>query len=296
MNIFDVRHKTVYRYRRNVKLGPHRLMVRPRASHALRLIATELSCSPPAEISWVYDVFGNSVATATFSAPTAELTVESRIRLELFAPDWPVFPIAPSVQSYPFAYTESDRIDLGAMLVPQYPDPAGRLQSWARAFVRGPATDTLALLKDLNAGVSAWISYQSRDDEGTQTPLETLSRGFGSCRDMALLMIEAARHLGFGARVVSGYLYNPSQDQNFGGASGSTHAWVEIFLPGAGWISFDPTNRTIGGSTLIPVAVARDLWQAAPISGSFVGTPGDCYEMAVTVQVTNAAARGVIAA
>lgn len=290
MKILDVLHTTTYRYSRQVVLEPHRLMLRPRASHDLRLISTQLSCSPPATVSWVYDVFGNSIAMATFADMANTLTIESRIKLELFASAWPVFQVAASAHSYPFDYSLDERIDLGMMIVPQYPDPDGRLLSWARAFVRGSVTDTLSLLKDMNEGITGWISYQSRDDEGTQAPLETLDRGFGSCRDIALLMIEAVRHLGFGARIVSGYLHNPLNEDKGSAASGSTHAWVEIYLPGAGWISFDPTNRKVGGSNLIPVAVARDIKQAVPISGSFVGATSDFLGMSVSVVVTNGAA------
>jgi transglutaminase-like putative cysteine protease len=156
--------------------------------------------------------------------------------------------------------------------------------------VLGERTDTLSLLKDLNAGVSAWVSYQTRDDEGTQSPIESLDRGWGSCRDIAVLMIEAARSLGFGARIVSGYLYRPVTDGGLtggGAASDTTHAWAEIYLPGAGWVTFDPTNRTVGTSGLIPVAVARDITQAVPVSGSFVGSPGDFAGMTVQVSVVS---------
>jgi transglutaminase-like putative cysteine protease len=292
VSVLEVCHTTTYRYRRDVALGAHRLMLRPRASHDLRLIATGLSCSPPAAVSWTHDVFGNSIATAAFSMMASTLTIESRIKLELFASAWPVFDVAASAHSYPFLYGEDDRTDLGAMMIPQYPDPEGRLRAWASAFVRGSVTDTLALLKDLNGGITGWISYQSRDDEGTQTPLHTLSRGFGSCRDIALLMVEAARHLGFGARIVSGYLYTPPGVAGWGETPGSTHAWVEIFLPGAGWIPFDPTNRKVGGSNLIPVAVARDIKQAVPIGGSFVGTTGDFLGMSVAVLVSNISENG----
>jgi transglutaminase-like putative cysteine protease len=288
MSVLEVHHTTTYRYRRDVVLGPHKLMLRPRASHDLRLIATGLTCKPTAEVAWTYDVFGNSIATAVFSAPDSSLMIESRINLELFASAWPVFDIAASAHSYPFRYGEDDCLDLGAMMVPQYPDPEGTLLAWARAFVRGSVTDTLSLLKDLNNGITGWISYQGRDDEGTQAPLHTLSRGFGSCRDIALLMIEAARHLGFGARIVSGYLYMPPSEIGWSVAPGSTHAWVEIFLPGAGWIPFDPTNRKVGGASLIPVAVARDIKQAVPIGGSFIGATDDFLGMSVAVLVSNA--------
>ena len=171
------------------------------------------------------------------------------------------------------------------MAIQQYPDPTGRLKDWARAFVRGNKTDTLALLKDLSAGVSKWINYQSREDEGTQSPVQTLDRGWGSCRDFAVLFVEAARNLGFGARIVSGYLYNPGQGVVGTGGAGSTHAWAEVYVPGAGWITFDPTNRSVGGFNLIPVAVARDIWQVMPVTGSFVGTTDAFQGMSVEVSV-----------
>jgi transglutaminase-like putative cysteine protease len=218
--------------------------------------------------------------------PAAELRIESGLQLETYVGAQPSSEIAREAASYPFIYSPDDRIDLGRMLEPEHPDPADRLGSWARGFVRSHPTDTLALLADLNAGISAWISYRSRDTEGTQTPIETLDRGSGSCRDLAVLLIEAARHLGFGARVVTGYLYSPAAD---GGpaatGAGATHAWADIYLPGAGWIAYDPTNATIGGLNLIRVAVTRSIRQAVPIAGNFVGAPGDYLGMSVEVTV-----------
>ena len=158
---------------------------------------------------------------------------------------------------------------------------AVQLRAWAEGFVRSRPTDTLSLLKDLSFGVSSWILYQSREDEGTQSPIETLDRGWGSCRDLAVLFIEAARTLGFGARVVSGYLYNPARAHEVG----TTHAWAEIFVPGAGWITFDPTNRGVGGSNLIPVAVAHNIAQAMPVAGSFTGMTDAFQGMSVEVVV-----------
>jgi transglutaminase-like putative cysteine protease len=161
------------------------------------------------------------------------------------------------------------------------------LLSWARAFVRSNPTDTLALLKDLSNGVPGWISYQAREQEGTQPPTQTLERRSGSCRDFAVLFAEAARSLGFGARIVSGYLYNPDQGSVGSTGAGSTHAWAEIYVPGAGWITFDPTNRSVGGFNLIPVAVVRDIRQAMPVAGSFVGSPDAFQGMTVEVEVTS---------
>jgi transglutaminase-like putative cysteine protease len=281
LTILDVRHTTVYRYSRPVRLGDHRLMLRPRDSHDLRLIGTSLNISPVASIRWVHDVFGNSIALASFTDPTTELRIESVLRLETFAAERPAFQIVPEAVSYPFIYSADDRIDLGRLLDCQYPDPTDRVGSWARGFVRSNPTDTLALLADLNSGVGAWISYQSRETEGTQTPVETLDRGSGSCRDFAVLLIEAARSLGFGARIVSGYLHGPTATLG----AGTTHAWADIYVPGSGWIAYDPTNGTIDSGDLIRVAVTRDIGQAVPIAGSFIGTPNSYLGMTVTVTV-----------
>ena len=276
-----MRHTTVYRYGRPVRLGVHRLMLRPRDSHDVHLIETSLNISPAASIRWLHDVFGNSVALASFTEATAELRIESILRLETFAAKRPAFEITPEAVSYPFIYRADDRIDLGRLLERQYPDPTDRVGSWARGFVRSNPTDTLALLADLNNGVAARISYQARETEGTQTPIETLNRGWGSCRDFAVLLIEAARCLGFGARIVSGYLYSPSA-----AGAGTTHAWADIYVPGSGWIAYDPTNGTIDSGDLIRVAVTRDISQAIPIAGSFVGTPDSYVGMTVNVTVT----------
>jgi transglutaminase-like putative cysteine protease len=215
------------------------------------------------------------------------LVIDSEAEIQLHAAAWPVFDISGSAIFYPFRYSDDERTDLGALATQQYPDLGGRLRKWARGFVRSNPTDTLSLLKDLSTGVAEQISYQSREMEGTQSPTETLDRGWGSCRDFAVLLIEAARSLGFGARIVSGYLYNPDRYRVGSAGAGSTHAWAEVFVPGAGWITFDPTNRSVGGFNLIPVAVARDIRQAMPVSGSFVGTTDSFQGMWVEVRVTS---------
>ena len=189
---------------------------------------------------------------------------------------------------HPFAYAADEWTDLGALTVPQYGDAHGRLARWIEGFVMARPTDTLSLLKDVSNGVFTQISYQSRDDEGTQSPIETLDRGWGSCRDFAVLLAEAARRLGLGARIVSGYLSDPEMGLVGSAGSGSTHAWVEIFVPGAGWIAFDPTNRSVGSGNLIPLAVARNITQATPVAGTFLGTNVDLLSMEVLVIVESA--------
>jgi transglutaminase-like putative cysteine protease len=283
-----IHHRTTYRYRQPVSLGPHRLMLRPRESRDLRLLSNDVTVTPSAAVSWAHDVFGNAVATAVFQIMADNLVIDSVAELQLDAVAWPVFDIAASAVFYPFRYSDDEWADLGALAIQQYPDPAGQLAAWARAFVRSNPTDTLSLLKDLSAGITGWIGYQSREDEGTQSPIQTLNRGWGSCRDFAVLFAGAARSLGFGARIVSGYLYNP--DSDFVGSmigAGATRAWAEVYVPGADWVTFDPTNRSVGGVNLIPVAVARDIRQTMPVTGSFSGMSNAFAGMSVEVRVTS---------
>ena len=212
----------------------------------------------------------------TFQTKTDNLAIDSVSELQLDAAAWPVFSIAASAIVYPFRYSDDEWTDLGALRRQQYPDPTGRVRDWARAFVRGPSTDTLSLLKDLSAGVTSWIRYQSRDDEGTQPPTQTLDRGWGSCRDFCGgSFADAVRSLGFGARLVLHLwlsLQSRSAKRRISSGVGSTHAWAEVFVPGAGWITFDPTNRERRRlqSGLIPVAVVRDIQLSDSVSGNFM--------------------------
>ena len=285
MIALKIQHTTTYRYHQPVSLEAHRLMLRPRESRDLRLLSHDVYLTPSAELTWAQDVFGNAVATANFRTMADTLIIDSYAELELDAIAWPIFDIAGSAVTYPFSYADDEWTDLGALRTQQYLDPVGHLAAWARGFIYDNPTDTLCLLKDMCAGVSSAINYQSREDEGTQSPLQTLNRGWGSCRDFAVLFVEAARSLGFGARLVSGYLHNPDQVQIGSTGSGSTHAWGEIFVPGAGWIAFDPTNRSVGSANLIPVAVARDIRQIIPVAGSFSGMSDAFAGMMVEVRV-----------
>jgi transglutaminase-like putative cysteine protease len=286
MSSLRIHHRTTYRYREAVAFGPHRLMLRPRESRDLQLTGFEIVVTPTPQITWAQDVWGNAVATATFQSMHDTMVVDSVAQIELAAAAWPIFDIAATAIVYPFRYSPDEWMDLGALTAQQYPDPDGRLAGWARAIVRGPATDTLSLLKDLSTAIPSAILYQEREEEGTQAPVDTLARGWGSCRDFAVLFAEAARCLGFGARVVSGYLRDadPAGVRSVG--AGATHAWAEVYVPGAGWITFDPTNRSVGGANLIPVAVARDIRQAVPVAGSFVGPSDALIGMNVEVSVT----------
>jgi transglutaminase-like putative cysteine protease len=286
MTLLTVRHVTTYRYAKPVSFGRHRLMLRPRDSHDLRLESAELSISLPGTLRWQYDVFGNSVASIDFVDSANVLSFASTLRVERYALARPDFPIAPEAESYPFIHSADDRTDLGRLCERHYPDPRNVVGDWARQFVAKERPRTWDVLTAMNAAIRPAFRYAARHDEGTQTPLETLERSSGTCRDFALLFMEAARTLGFGARFVTGYLYDPDLDA---GATvqgaGATHAWAEIFLPGAGWVDFDPTNGLIAAENLLRVAVTRDPSQAVPISGSYVGTPSDYLGMDVEVTV-----------
>lgn len=248
------------------------------------MLSSCIEVTPRAFLTWTNDVFGNVITSAGFDAPADGLVIDSTAMVALAAEPWPVFDIAASALRYPFFYSSDEILDLGPLAQPQYFDPVGRLAEWAGAFVRGDDTDTLALLQDLVAGTATQIRYQSREEEGTQSPRQTLDRGWGSCRDFAVLFAEAARTLGFGARLVSGYLYNP--DRPLQSDTGATHAWAEIYLPGPGWITFDPTHRALGGFNLIPVAVGRGIAQVMPVAGTFFGVSDAHLGMSVEVEVT----------
>ena len=287
MKILTVRHATKYNYARPVTFGPHRLMLRPRDSHDLRLVSAELTLSPPANVRWMHDVFGNSVALADFQVPGTMLAITSTLKIERYGIEGPVFPIAPEAEFYPFIYSSSDRVDLGRLNELDDPDPEGVLARWANSFVNSRPMRTLELLTNMNAALKPMVVYTERHAPGTQSPAETLQKKSGACRDFAMTFIEAARYLGFGARFVSGYLYDPALDKGDATeATAATHAWAEIYLPGAGWIEYDPTDVLIGGEMLIRVAVTRDPAQAIPISGSYTGTPADFLGMSVEVTVT----------
>lgn len=285
-----VRHKTIYRYHRPVLPGEHRLMSRPRGSHDLRLIDTGLTITPaPAKLRWVHDVFGNSIAIVSFAEPAAELVFESTFCAEHFPMPQQTILVEAYAERLPFLYSDDEAIDLGQTRLPHYADPQQRISSWAQG-VAGTIADrnSLAVLTAMTAAIRNQLTYQRREEMGVQAPLETLERGSGSCRDFAVLMMEAARSLGLAAQFVSGYLY----DERLVGAqgrlagSGSTHAWVQVYLPGAGWVEFDPTNTLVGGRNLIRVAIAREASQAAPLTGSFAGTAADFHSLTVDVQVT----------
>jgi transglutaminase-like putative cysteine protease len=265
------------------------MMLRPREGHDQRLIEAKLDITPkPAEVRWVHDVFGNSVAVARFTGRACELRFESTVQLEHQPLNVLDFQLEEYARTYPFSYGMEEVPDLARSIERHYPDPEREVDRWARQFLRkeGP-TDTLDLLARMTHAVKHSLTYISRQERGIQVPVRTLKLGSGTCRDFALLMIEAARSLGFAARFVSGYLYSPGRDGSGHVGGGSTHAWVRIYLPGAGWVEFDPTNGIVGNRDLIRVAIVRDPSQAIPLQGTWIGFPAENLGMTVEVSVTS---------
>lgn len=289
MQRLTVTHKTGYFYRRPVVFGDHRLMFRPRDSHDLRVIEATLTIEPAADVHWLFDVFNNSVAVASFSEAADSLQFTSSIIIDRYPLMQESYPIEPYARTLPFSYPIREMPDLGRTIERHYPDPDRMVAEWTRQFLGSSMapTDTEQFLFDLNRTIQGELTYEARHEPGVQTPAETLALGSGSCRDYALLMMECARSVGLAARFVSGYLYDPALDGGPGGTvgAGSTHAWVQVYLPGAGWIEFDPTNASHGAQNLVPVAVARDPNQAIPVAGTFEGEAEDFVKMTADVEV-----------
>ena len=265
-------------------------MLRPRDSQGQRQLESSLHITPePAEMLWTHDVFGNCVAVARFRGRARELSFVSTLRLDHAEQGAAAGWVEDHARTMPFSYDPEDMPDLQRSIERQQPDPDHVLSNWARSFLRtdGP-TDTLALLEAMTHRIHRRFTYKGRQEAGIQAPPDTMRLGTGSCRDFAVLMIEAVRCLGLAARFVSGYIYVPSRagrDERLGG--GNTHAWVQVYVPGAGWLEFDPTNGIVGNRDLIRVAVVREPRQAVPLSGSWTGAAADCLGMEVSIQVTS---------
>ncbi|NKJ47274.1 transglutaminase [Burkholderia sp. SG-MS1] len=279
-----VRHKSLYRYSEPVSFGEHRMMFRPHSSHDMRLVTSQLCITPtPICLRWLHDVFDNSVAIATFSGEASRLLFDSAVTLEHDEAPSPDYAIEPYAAVWPFAYTNEEATDLVNARSRRYPEAS--VDSWARSFIaRTGHSSTMAILRAMTTAIKDGFLYVRRTEKGVYRPADTLSRRSGSCRDFAVLMIDAARSPGFAARFVSGYIFVPDQDTTEGG--GATHAWLQIFLPGAGWVDFDPTNSIIGNRHLIRVAVAWDQHQALPLWGTWTGAQSSFLGLDVEVSVT----------
>jgi transglutaminase-like putative cysteine protease len=288
-----VRHVTTYRYKHPVGFGEHRMMFRPRDCSDQRLVSHRLVILPvPTTLRWTQDVFGNCVALAQFAGRAKTLSFESLLEVdhggERVSPDL----VREHARLFPFTYDTDEMPDLLRSIERQWPDPNHVVDRWARCFLAEQSQlDTLDLLSSMTKTIRRRFTYKPRHEPGIQDPRTTLSLETGTCRDFAMLMMEAVRSLGMAARFVSGYLHvptNPRPDEAERNGGGNTHAWLQVYLPGPGWVEFDPTNGIVGSRGLIRVATVRDPAMAIPLSGSWTGAPGDCLGMDVTVRVTAA--------
>ena len=286
--IYDLEHVTTYRYRQPVTFGDHRAIFLPSLGYSGRILRYSLDTNIPATVHWMMDTLSNNVAILQFEDKSPELTVTYRLRGEHFGiKDAEDFPLSQRAQEVPVQYTPDEWIDLSTFMRPHAEDHDGSVAAWAKRFVAGDRDDALDVLERMMDEIWNSFDYQARETEGTQTPGKTLKLKQGTCRDYAWLMIEALRRLGFACRFVSGYLYDEALDGGEVGmtGSGATHAWLQVYLPGAGWCNYDPTNRITAGFELIRVAIARHPGQVMPLSGSWYGGSNDYLGMEVNVNI-----------
>ncbi|MFZ5720820.1 MAG: transglutaminase family protein [Pseudomonadota bacterium] len=267
-----IRHETHYAYERPVGFAPHRLLVRPRDSHAMRVVDARLTVSPPGENRWLYDALGNSVCLFAPRGETNRLSIVSELVIERFPAQLADVRIQDPHTATPIVYGAADRPVLAPFIEPATEDTQGDMLRWLRGHVGDPHEPALNFLLRLNRTIHDGFAYQPRDLGAAQDPAQTVRLGAGACRDLAWLMVEALRRLGYAARFVTGYLHDPGLGAIRG--AGATHAWCEVFLPDLGWTEFDPTNALAESHHLIPVAVARTPLEAAPVSGAILGDAG----------------------
>lgn len=290
MRTFHIHHRTRYAYDRAVTFGPHRLMIRPRDGHDMRILGSSLVVTPRADVHWAFNAFGNSVTLLTFRDQASELVIASELNLRRYGFDEPAPRIERYADAYPFDYDSEERIDLAPLLLLLFPGDRPAVESWIATVIASPLpASSFQVLDLLVSAVHRGFRYMRREEYGVQSPAETIATASGSCRDFALLFMEAARILGFAARFVTGYLYDastdPARNETLKGG-GSTHAWADIFIPGAGWVEFDPTNRIVAGRNLIRVATTRSPAQAVPVSGTYEHNGASFLGMDVEVSVT----------
>jgi len=282
----NISHVTEYRFPSTVTLLPHRLLLRPRENHNVRIESSVLEISPAHTLQWKRDVLDNSVALVGFTEPADRLRVASSVVIQHYEENPFDFLVDDYAVNHPFDYAEEDRTELAPFQQSVYPSDWDAVQRWLDSLGLRQPMETFALLDRMNRAIAGGFLYQMRELPGVQPPALTLASNSGSCRDFAALFMEACRYLGLASRFVSGYLFAPSTEAG----NASTHAWAEVYLPGAGWKGFDPTSGVVAGNKYIAVAVARHPEAVPPVAGSYLGPTGQQPTLNVAVQVSALAA------
>ena len=276
-----IHHHTRYRYAKPVPFSPHRLMFRPRWEPGLKLDKFAVTVSPKHHLRWMRDTQDNPVGLLELTEPAPELVIDMEAFVEVAEQNPFDFVLEQGTAEYPFEYDDGTRQELAALMQPLYPRDAEALRAWLHPIWHpGRRRETVGLLQELNAVIYGRTKYQRRERRGVQSPAETLELGTGSCRDFATLFIEACRHLGLASRFVSGYMYHSEIDGRM-----SMHAWAEVYLPGPGWIGFDPSWGILVDSQYVPTAMTRHPEHAPPISGTYFGFAKDFLGMEVNLYV-----------
>ncbi|HBR93240.1 MAG TPA: transglutaminase family protein [Opitutae bacterium] len=288
----SIQHHTTHSYERAVSFSDHALFLRPLDSHLRHVVRFEVATTPASQQRWVRDAYGNLVLRCNFGLlESQQLSFNTSIVIEVGEDNPFDFILESYATAYPFSYREPDLTALRPYVNAQAPKGAGRVLDWFYQAVPSPMqhVDVVQFLSDLNAAVARDINYLRRDEEGIQDPDTTLALRTGSCRDMAVLFIAITRQLGFAARFCSGYLYDPpvaGEDAHvFNRAVGSMHAWAEIYLPGAGWKGFDPTNGILANGFFIPCAVSHEPKAVDPIQGSYFANASVASTMDVSLEI-----------
>ena len=263
-----IHHRTSYHYSLKVLLGPHRLMMRPRESHGVRLETCSFDISLPHRLRWVRDLHENNIGLIDFTELASEMVIESDFTLDICERNPFDFILLPEAAEYPFSYDRDLLVELLPLSQNIYTRDVDRIRDWLHPFWHpGKKIETLKLLQQLNLHIYRTFRYQRREQKGVLSPAETLEKNGGSCRDFATLFMETCRMMGLAARFVSGYMHSSSITGRM-----SMHGWAEVYLPGAGWIGFDPSWGLVAASNYFPVAVSRHSEHAPPISGTYLGT------------------------
>lgn len=282
MRRLNISHITEYRFSSPVSLLPHRLLLRPRESHNVRIESSALEIFPAHTLQWKRDVLDNSVALVGFTEASDRVRIASDVVIQHYEDNPFDFLVDDYAVIHPFDYALEEHAELAPFLEAVYPFDRDAVRRWLDGLGLGGSMETFALLDSMNHAIAGRFNYQMREAPGVQSPARTLALNSGSCRDFAALFMEACRHLGLASRFVSGYLYTLATEAG----NGSTHAWAEVYLPGAGWKGFDPTSGEVAGNRHIATAVARHPEAVPPVAGSFVGPGGSQPQLSVAVRVS----------